>query len=104
MSLRINDFLPSFSIMSAVAVTFFLVEFSTAEEKPYVHSARSQVTQMEEYLLEQHKKVQGGSVMLWVDLVFGHSSLAIRRCHTEVVRSLTLCKVRALALNRSLIS
>jgi len=53
MSVRIKDFLPSFSIMSAVAVAFFLVEFSTAEEKPYVDSARSQVTQMEEYLLEQ---------------------------------------------------
>jgi septal ring factor EnvC (AmiA/AmiB activator) len=53
MSLRINGLLPSLSIMSAVAVAFFLVEFSTAEEKPYVDSARSQVTQMEEYLLEQ---------------------------------------------------
>jgi septal ring factor EnvC (AmiA/AmiB activator) len=53
MSLRINDFLISFSIMSAVAVTLFSMEFSTAEEKPYVRSARSQVTKMEEYLLEQ---------------------------------------------------
>jgi len=57
MSLKINDFLSSFSVIAAVAVAFFSVEFSEAEEKPCVDSARSQGTQMEEYLLEQQEEL-----------------------------------------------
>lgn len=57
MSLEINDFLSSFSVIAAVAVAFFSVEFSEAEEKPCVDSARSQGTQMEEYLLEQQEEL-----------------------------------------------
>ncbi len=57
MSLRINDFLSSFSIISAVTMVFFSIEFSEAEEKPYVDSARSQGTQIEEHLLEQQEEL-----------------------------------------------
>jgi len=38
-------------------MVFFSIEFSEAEEKPYVDSARSQGTQIEEYLLEQQEEL-----------------------------------------------